>query len=76
MNDAATLWAAKPQANLLTESLRSKLKNPEQSSDFDLYSGVNQVLNDVGMSTADSGGKLSFYRRDPPEPGTLRFEAV
>ena len=58
MNDATTPWTEKPQPDLLTETLQSKLGNPERSSNFDLHSGVNRVLEDVGMSTTDSGGKL------------------
>jgi hypothetical protein len=70
---ATTLWTEKPQPDLLTETLQSKLRNPERSSNFDLHSGVDHVLKDVGMSTADSGGKLTFYGRDPIIPSTIRF---
>ena len=73
MNDATTLWAEKSQPDLLTETLRSKLANPERSPDFGLHAAVNQVLNDVGLSTADSGGKLTFYGSDPILPSPLRF---
>ena len=59
--------------NLLTKTLQSKLANPERQSGFDLTSAVNQVLNDVGLSTADSGGKLTFYGSDPILPSPLRF---
>jgi crotonobetainyl-CoA:carnitine CoA-transferase CaiB-like acyl-CoA transferase len=67
---------AKSEPDLLTETIQSKLQNPERSSNFDLYGGVNQVLNDVGMSLADSGGKLSFYGRDPIIPSPHRFGAM
>ena len=66
----------KPQPDLLTKVIQSKLENPERSSDFDLHAAVNQVLKDVGMSTADSGGKISFYGRDPIIPSPLRFGTV
>src|SRR5271154_4438603 len=49
----------------LTETIVDKLNNPSTSSDFDFHEGVNQVLADVGMSAADSGGKLTFYGQDP-----------
>jgi hypothetical protein len=49
----------------LTETIVDKLNNPSTSSDFDFHEGVNQVLEDVGMSAADSGGQLSFYGLDP-----------
>src|SRR5215470_8675318 len=66
----------KRQPDLLTETLLSKLGNPERSSDIDLHAATNQVLKDVGMSTADSGGKISFYGRDPIIPSPHRFGSM
>ena len=63
----------KPQPDLLTETLLSKLGNPERSSDIDLHAATNQVLKDVRMSTADSGGRVTFYGRDPIIPSPFRF---
>jgi crotonobetainyl-CoA:carnitine CoA-transferase CaiB-like acyl-CoA transferase len=57
----------------LTQTLESKLNNPATTSDFDLHSGVNEVLKDVGLTAADSGGKLSFYGLDPIIPSPHRF---
>jgi crotonobetainyl-CoA:carnitine CoA-transferase CaiB-like acyl-CoA transferase len=57
----------------LTESLQSKLNHPASSPEFDLHAGTNEVLKDVGLTTADSGGKLTFYGRDPIIPSRLRF---
>src|ERR1700687_1588154 len=73
MNDATTLWTEKSQPDLLSETLQSKLANRERSSNFDLHGAVNQVLNDVGLSTADTGGKLTFYGSDPILQSPLRF---
>ena len=73
MNDATILWTEKSQPDLLTETLQSKLANPDRSSNFDLHGGVDQVLNDVGLSTADTGGKLTFYGSDPILQSPLRF---
>jgi hypothetical protein len=73
MNDATTLWTEKSQPDLLTETLQSKLANPERSSDFGLHGAVNQVLNDVWLSTSDTGGKLAFYGSDPILQSPLRF---
>src|SRR5215470_15461804 len=66
----------KPQADLLTETLLSKLGNPERSSDIDLNAATNQVLKDVGMSTIDSGGKVTFYGSDPIIPSPHRFGSM
>src|ERR1700743_854626 len=66
-----------PQArNCLTETIVDKLNNPSTSSDFDFYEGVNQVLADVGMSAADSGGQLTFYGQDPIVPSRIRFATM
>jgi crotonobetainyl-CoA:carnitine CoA-transferase CaiB-like acyl-CoA transferase len=66
-----------PQArNCLTETIVDKLNNPSTSSDFDFYEGVNQVLADVGMSAADSGGQLTFYGQDPIIPSRIRFATM
>jgi CoA transferase family III len=57
----------------LTESLKSKLSTPAVSPDFDLHAATNDVLKDIGLTTADSGGKLSFYGSDPILPSSIRF---
>jgi crotonobetainyl-CoA:carnitine CoA-transferase CaiB-like acyl-CoA transferase len=57
----------------LTEALKEKLSHPATSPDFDLHSGTNEVLKDVGLTTADSGGMLTFYGRDPIIPSPHRF---
>src|SRR5215831_16999805 len=74
MNIATTIQPPQKLApDLLTETIVSKLANPETSSDFDFHGAVNDVLRDVGLSTADSGGKLTFYGRDPIIPSPFRF---
>jgi crotonobetainyl-CoA:carnitine CoA-transferase CaiB-like acyl-CoA transferase len=60
----------------LTKTIVDKLNNPATSSDFDFHEGVNQVLADVGMSAADSGGKLTFYGQDPIVPSRIRFATM
>jgi crotonobetainyl-CoA:carnitine CoA-transferase CaiB-like acyl-CoA transferase len=64
------------QPDLLTETIEANIANPTRSSNFDLHAGVNQVLSDVGMSTSDSGGELSFYGRDPIIPSAFRFGSL
>jgi crotonobetainyl-CoA:carnitine CoA-transferase CaiB-like acyl-CoA transferase len=60
----------------LTETLRSNLNNPVNSSDFDLYTILDKVLSDVGLSQTDSGGKLTFYGKDPIVPSRFRFGSM
>jgi crotonobetainyl-CoA:carnitine CoA-transferase CaiB-like acyl-CoA transferase len=57
----------------LTEALETKLSNPATTSDFDLHAGTNEVLKDIGLTTADSGGKLTFSGSDPILPSSIRF---
>jgi len=57
----------------LTEALEQKLSHPATSPDFDLHAGTDEVLNDIGLKTSDSGGKLSFYGSDPILPSSIRF---
>src|SRR6201984_3529402 len=57
----------------LTETLEEKLSHPATSPDFDLRKGVNEVLTDVGMTSDDCGGELSFYGQDPILQSPLRF---
>jgi len=73
MSVATIVRSERPELDLLTETLQSKLGNPECSSNFDLHGALDDVLKDVGMSAADSGGKLSFYGRDPIIPSPHRF---
>jgi crotonobetainyl-CoA:carnitine CoA-transferase CaiB-like acyl-CoA transferase len=73
MSSVTTLLRETPAADRLSETLASKLSNPETSSVFDLHHGVNQVLKDVGMTAADAGGSLSFYGQDPIIPSRIRF---
>jgi len=67
---------AQASAGTLTEKIQTKLNNPASSPDFDLHGGVNDVLKDVGLTAADSGGKLTFYGQDPIIPGRLRYGAM
>jgi crotonobetainyl-CoA:carnitine CoA-transferase CaiB-like acyl-CoA transferase len=60
-------------SNRLTEALEDSLSHPATSRDFDLKKGVNEVLGDVGMTSGDCGGELSFYGSDPILPSPLRF---
>jgi crotonobetainyl-CoA:carnitine CoA-transferase CaiB-like acyl-CoA transferase len=60
----------------LTEALEEKLSHPATSPDIDLHQCVNDVLADIDMTTDDSGGKLSFYGRDPILPSPVRFGSM
>src|SRR5881392_3589443 len=61
------------EADRLTEALEQKLSHPATSPDFDLHAETNAVLKDIGLTTADAAGKLTFYGRDPILPSPIRF---
>jgi crotonobetainyl-CoA:carnitine CoA-transferase CaiB-like acyl-CoA transferase len=63
-------------AKSLTELLKTKLRSPATSPECDLYSAVDQVLADVGLTAKDSGGKLTFYGQDPIVPSGFKFGAM
>jgi crotonobetainyl-CoA:carnitine CoA-transferase CaiB-like acyl-CoA transferase len=63
-------------ADTLTETLQLKLSNPATTPDFDLHGSVNEVLKDVGLTIADSGGKVTFYGQDPIIASPHRFGAM
>src|SRR5579871_1440318 len=73
MNDMTTRCADESGPDLLTDTIESKLANPHTDSEFDLHASVDEVLKDVGMSTAASGAQLTFYGRDPIIPAAHRF---
>ena len=64
------------KSNRLTEALEERLSHPATSPDFDLKQCVNEVLADVGMTSEDCGGELSFYGRDPILQSPLRFGTI
>ena len=76
MNSAAADLVTEKTSGTLTETLQSKLSNPVSTSDFDLHGSVNEVLKDVGLTTADSGGKLTFYGQDPILASPHRFGSM
>jgi crotonobetainyl-CoA:carnitine CoA-transferase CaiB-like acyl-CoA transferase len=63
-------------AESLTDVLQRKLGNPGTSPGFDCHSAVDRLLADVGLTAADSGGKLTFYGQDPIVPSSFKFGAM
>ena len=63
-------------ANELKAHLLQQNKNRLQSDQFDMNAALEDILNSVGYSTADSGGKVTFYGKDPVMPSTLRLASL
>ena len=76
MSSATMRFPDTHQAASLTDVLHKKLRNPETSPRFDFHSAVDQLLADVGLTVADSGGKLTFRGQDPIVPSSFRFGAM
>src|SRR6202030_3431585 len=76
MSSALEAKETTPTQDRITKTIVDKLNHPSTSSDFDFHGGVNQVLADVGMSAADSGGQLTFYGQDPIVPSRIRFATM
>jgi len=76
MSSASVRFPDTHQAKSLTDMLQTKLRNPGTSPEFDFHSAVDQVLADVGLTARDSGGKLTFYGRDPIVPSSFKFGAM
>jgi len=76
MNSAIARSPDGQRAANLTQALKTKLQKPGTSPDFDFHGAVDELLADVGLTTADSGGKLSFYGQDPIVPSSFKFGAM
>jgi len=73
---SATVQIPDAHHESLTDLLKAKLRSSVTSSDFDYQGAVNQLLSDVGLTAADSGGNLTFYGQDPIVPSCLKFGAM
>jgi crotonobetainyl-CoA:carnitine CoA-transferase CaiB-like acyl-CoA transferase len=76
MSSATLQFPHTQQAQSLTDVLTTKLRTPATSPEFDLRAAVAELLADVGLTVADSGGKLTFYGYDPIVPSSFRFGAM
>jgi crotonobetainyl-CoA:carnitine CoA-transferase CaiB-like acyl-CoA transferase len=76
MSSASTRSSNTHQTESLTDALKTKLQIRATSPEFDLHGAVDQLLADVGLTAADSGGKLTFYGQDPIVPSSFKFGAM
>lgn len=66
---------------MLNEELKTVLLHNyrnriNKDDDFDINSELEKLLNDIGYSTADAGGRVTFYGKDPIQPSTLRIASL
>lgn len=66
----------KQDAEMLKETLLNNKQNRVTDDQFDLNAALEEILNSVGYTTADSGGNVTFYGKDPVLPSTLRIAGL
>ena len=76
MSSAITRFPQTHQAESLTDALKTMLQIRATSPEFDFHGAVDQLLADVGLKAADSGGELTFYGQDPIVPSSFKFGAM
>lgn len=59
----------------LEKIIQNNLDNRLTTDEFDLHAETEYILNTVGASLKDFGGKLTFYGKDPIIPSVLRYGA-
>jgi len=59
-----------------TRQLEFNLANRSTSCEFDLAAETEAVLNSIGAASTESGGRLSFYGKDPIVPSVVRFGSM
>jgi len=57
----------------LKEQLTRAIETPARDDAFDLHTTLDELLASVGLSSADSGGTITFRGADPVVPSTLRL---
>ena len=57
----------------LTGRVAAAVSSPATHDDFDPHMALTEVLAGIGISPADSGGRIGFAGADPVVPSTLRL---
>jgi hypothetical protein len=60
----------------LARSILANYNNQLQSSTIDLTAHVESLLQNLGATTSDSGGKVTYYGSDPITPDRLPYGAI
>lgn len=59
----------------LLNNYNQRIKSAEQD-DFNINKELENVLNGIGYSIDDTGGKVEFYGKDPIQPSTLKIASL
>jgi crotonobetainyl-CoA:carnitine CoA-transferase CaiB-like acyl-CoA transferase len=60
----------------LAKAIIANYNNPLQSSSIDVPAHVESVLQGLGATASDSGGKVTYYGSDPITPDRLPYGAI
>jgi hypothetical protein len=60
-------------AEKLAKNIIANYDNPLQSSTVDIPAQVESLLQSLGATTSDSGGKVTYYGSDPIKPDRLPY---
>ena len=60
----------------LAKAIIENYDNPLQSSTIDLPAHVESLLQSLGATTSDSGGKVTYYGSDPITPDRLPYGTI
>ena len=63
-------------AEKLAEAILTNYNNPLQSSSIDVPAHVESLLQSLGATTSDSGGKVTYYGSDPITPDRLPYGSI
>jgi crotonobetainyl-CoA:carnitine CoA-transferase CaiB-like acyl-CoA transferase len=60
----------------LTSRVADAVAKPAEHDEFDVPAALAELLGGIGLSPADSGGRIDFLGADPVVPSTLRLGAA
>jgi crotonobetainyl-CoA:carnitine CoA-transferase CaiB-like acyl-CoA transferase len=63
-------------AEKLADKIIANYDNPLRSSSIDVPAHVESLLQHLGATTSDSGGKVTYYGSDPITPDRLPYGAI
>ena len=63
-------------AEKLAKNILANCNNQLQNSSIDLPAHVEYLLQSLGATTFDSGGKVTYYGSDPITPDRLPYGAI
>ncbi|MBP2472141.1 crotonobetainyl-CoA:carnitine CoA-transferase CaiB-like acyl-CoA transferase [Crossiella equi] len=64
------------ETDTLTDRVAQAVANPVSHDEFDPHAALDEVLDGLGMSAGDTGGRIEFVGADPVVPSPLRLGAA